>query len=478
MDSPAGSRSRARSSRYRRSRFGFRRLLGLVLLAVVVGGFGALAYRTAGFLSGVARVDNPLQVIEPAQGTIAWKLKHGQQVNVLLLGYGGVENDAPYLTDSMVVLSVDPASKRVAEVSIPRDLMVGIDAWPDHHLLPQKINVAFSVGVDDATWTKKRPEFTRQRDAGGKLAEQSVSTATGLQFDGYVAVDFKAFRDLVNALGGVDICLDTPLDDTQYPNYNNGYIRGGIHFPTGCQTVDGEKALELARSRHATQPEQASDFGRARRQQLLINAIRKKATSVNALAKAPQLMDALQKNFRTDLGLADLKAVYDWSGKLPDTAINRVSITDTDLVDGYFMRKGSCGDFYAYVLCAQDPSFKVMHSYFGNLFLDPDLLKEAAPVELDNASLTVNDLGPRVTSSVRQLGLKVSDPIRGRADPHSVVYDYSGGKYPLTAKWLADFFGATVVTPASGGPAPAGTASQGLVVVLGSDFARRWLGQA
>src|SRR5207253_10440056 len=64
---------------------------------------------------------------EPAQGTMAYKLKHGQQVNILLLGMGGEQNDAPYLTDSIMAVSIDPTSNRVMMASIPRDLVVHID---------------------------------------------------------------------------------------------------------------------------------------------------------------------------------------------------------------------------------------------------------------------------------------------------------------------------------------------------------------
>src|SRR5260370_30320865 len=89
----------------------------------------------------------------------------------------------------------------------------------------------------------------------------------------YIAIDFVAFRDMVDALGGVDVCLTTNLDDIYYPDYSNGYHP--IHFKAGCQHLTGEQALEIARSRHAEQPEQASDFGRARRQQDIMEAIKK-----------------------------------------------------------------------------------------------------------------------------------------------------------------------------------------------------------
>jgi len=474
-------RPRARRSQYRR---GFPRaaaLLGALLLLLVAGG-AVFGVRVASFLHSVANVGDPgalaQQEFDPQPGSIPYKLKHAEPVNLLLLGYGGAENEAPWLTDSMMVLSIESATHRVAVISLPRDLLVEIDAWPGHKTLTQKLNVAFEIGNDDASWPGKRPEFTRNKDAGGKLAMATVTAVTGLRLDGYAGVDFKAFRDVVDALGGVQVCLDTPLDDNQYPDYHNGYIPGGIHFSAGCQQVNGERALQLARSRHAKQPEQMSDFGRSRRQQLLMNAIRKKAVGANALAKAPALMDALQKNYRSNLGLADLKAVYEYTAKLPDGALNRVAITSADLVDEFYMRKGSCGDFYADVLCPQDPSFRTLQSFLSHVFIDRKVIGEAAPLVIANASVNTDDLGERVTMSLRQLGLKFSSPLRRRALDRSLIYDYSGGRYPLTAQWLSDYFGATVVPATTASPPPpTGAAGDGLVVVLGRDYALRWLGR-
>ena len=470
--------------RARKSQYGPRRRLraiaGILLLGAVAAGLLLGGFRLADFLRTVGNL-SPAAVgkqVDPPVGSIPYKLQHEQQVNILLLGYGGAENDAPYLTDTLMVVSIDPATHRMMEVSVPRDLMVHIDYGTGKSLF-NKINVAYSVGADDASYPGKKAEY-RGKTGGGKLAMATVSKVTGLQFDGFVAVDFKAFRDVVDALGGVQVCLDTPLDDNRYPNYHNGYVAGGIHYPAGCQNVNGEQALQIARSRHAVQPEQASDFGRARRQQLLVNSIRRKATSVNAVAKAPQLMDALQKNFVSSLDLADLNALYGFEGKLPDTAIGHFGITQDDLVQRFYLQRGGCGDIYADVLCPLDPSFGVMHAFFANLFIDPKVAAEKAPIRIDNASAGVEDLGPRVSNVLKPLGFLVENPQRRRTQAQSFVYDLSGGKYPRTAQWLATYFGATLVTPATATPgagAAAVPAGDGVVVVLGRDYALRWTGQ-
>jgi polyisoprenyl-teichoic acid--peptidoglycan teichoic acid transferase len=447
-----------------------------VLLAICILALGFAAYRASDLLQRVSGFTNPLQELQdtvaPPAGSVAWKLQHDQRVNLLLLGYGGAENDAPYLTDSMLVASIDPGQKRVMLVSVPRDLGVQIDAFKGQPPMVNKVNVAYSVGMQDSSYHGKKPQFTGGKDRGGLLAEQTVGSVTGLQFDGYLAVDFKAFRDLVDALGGVNVCLDEPLDDYQYPNYTDGYVGGGIHFKAGCQQVNGEQALELARSRHAVQADQASDFGRARRQQVLVNAIRKKATSVSAIGKAPQLMSALARDFSTNLSLTDIRALYDWGGKLPDSAIGRVAITNED-----FLTDTTCAGDLGYQLCPVDGSGKMLRAYLSNLFVDPAALSEKAPVQVDNGSVSLTDLGQRVGRTLQPLGLRVSPTQRVRPLQQTVIYDYSGGRYPKTVHWLESYFGATVQQVSSATPPTPNPPTGGLVVVLGHDYAERWVGQ-
>jgi len=478
QSSDARVRTRARRSQYT-PRPRWRAVLGLLLLGGVLAGLLVGGARLADFLQSVGNL-SPATVskqVDPPAGSIPYKLRHGQQVNILMLGYGGAENDAPYLTDTLMVVAIDSANHRLMQVSVPRDLMVNIDYGSGKSEF-QKINVAYEIGQDDSSWPGKRSEY-RGKQGGGRLAMATVSKVTGLQFDGFVAVDFKAFREVVNALGGVQACLDTPLDDMQYPDYHNGYIKGGIHFPAGCQNVNGEQALEIARSRKAVEPEQATDFGRARRQQMLLNAIRKKANAVNALERAPQLMDALQKNFVSSLDVSDINALYNFADKLPDSAIGHFGVTQDDLVQRFYMQRGSCADFYADVLCPLDPSFRTMHTFFDNLFVDTAVAAEKAPVRVDNASLGIEDLSQRVANVLKPLGFQVEPPLRRKAQAASYVYDLSGGKYPKTAQWLAAYFGATVVTPGAASPATGvAPTGDGVVVVLGRDYALRWSGQA
>jgi LCP family protein required for cell wall assembly len=455
-------------------------ILAALLVVVLVG--ATLTYKrlddfiaatTGHHLNPIGEV---VQALEPSPGTIAYKLKHGQRVNILLLGRGGYENDAPFLTDSVMAVTIDPASNRVMLLSIPRDLVVRMNLQdPASRTWANKINAAYEVPYTNVICCVAK-QYTG-RDGGGHAAEHEVGKITGLTFDKYIAVDFIAFRDMVNALGGVDICLTTALDDTSYPDYTGGYHP--IHFRAGCQHLNGEQALEIARSRHAVQAAQSSDFGRARRQQDIMEAIKKKTTSVNGFSKAPQLLSALQKNITTDMSITDMKAIYDWGKNLPNTSIIRVALTGPSPgTEGNFLDFGICGmGPYVSQLCPDDQSYGMIHRYLKYLFIDPTVLGEKAPVQFANGSTNFPGLESRVTNMFDPTGLQLADPVPHRAVSKTVILDYSGGQFPLTAKWLATYFGATIVPATRTSPAPArGQQTYGLVVVIGHDFAARFLG--
>src|ERR1700694_259963 len=456
-------------------------LVAVLLVGVLVG--ATLTYKriddfitttTGHHLNPIGEV---VQAVQPAQGTIAYKLEHGQQVSVLLLGMGGEQNDAPYLTDSIMTVTIDPASHRVMLASIPRDLVVQMNLQSNpSRIWTNKINAAYEVPYVSIICCVAGQY--QGPNGGGYAAEHEVGKVTGITFDKYIAVDFVAFRDMVNALGGVDICLSTNLDDYSYPNYSNGYMP--IHFKAGCQHLNGEQALEIARSRHAEQPQQASDFGRAKRQQDIMQAIKKKATTVNGFAKAPQLLTALQKNIHTDMTLSDMKAIYDWAKNLPDSSILRVAITaPSGAAEGNLLDYGDCGlGPYTSQLCPVDPTYNMIHKYLASLFVDQKTLGEKAPVQIVNGANNFPGLDSRVTTMLDPTGLQLADPVAHHASAQTLILDYSGGKFPLTTKWLQGYFGGRIVAATPSNPAPSpGQQTYGLVVVVGHDFALRFLGE-
>ncbi|HVD01627.1 MAG TPA: LCP family protein [Candidatus Dormibacteraeota bacterium] len=477
---------RPRRSRYRLSK----RFTGVAPVAIIaailllaVGG-ALFAARLSGLIAGVTgsgvslgTVTNGLGITEPPAGSIAYRLKHKDPtpINLLVLGYGGAENDAPYLTDTLMVLRLDPASNRVAMISVPRDLYLPIEAWPSSTGIAhtEKINAAFLIGTDNGGYpdaAQRSPRYTG-RDGGGHLAEDTVAKVTGLHFDGYAAVDFKAFRTVVDALGGVNVCLSSPLDDYNYPNYSDGYIPGGIHFKAGCQHVNGEQALEIARSRDAVELNQQSDFARAQRQQQIVAAIKKQMLTVNGFTKLPGLMSALSGNFKTDLTIDDLSAIYSWSKGVDESKALHYGLTNANL-----LTVGGCGPGYAgYILCPVDPSYQMVHAYIADTFPPPLVTSAKAPVQVAWGGYPA-DLGSSVSNLLTPYGFKLASPQNRVLVPQAtVIYDFSGGLYPQTQAFLAQFFKAQVVTVTASTPAPAAfTNNQGFVIDIGHDFGRRW----
>ena len=210
-----------------------------------------------------------------------------------------------------------------------------------------------------------------------------------------------------------------------------------------------------------------------------MQAIKKKATTVNGFAQAPQLLSALQKNINTDMSISDMKAIYDWGKNLPDSSIIRIALTAPSAsASGNLLDGGNCGMGAASQLCADDPTFRMIRKYVASIFIDPSTLAEKAPVQFANGSTNFAGLDGRVTTMLDPMGLQLNDPVSHKASSQTVILDYSGGKFPLTTRWLQGFFGGTVVAATPTSPVPArGQQTYGVVVVLGHDFALRWLGE-
>jgi LCP family protein required for cell wall assembly len=217
-----------------------------------------------------------------AVATAAALLPSGR-FNILVLGTDKRPEEAgePSRSDTLMVVSVDPAAKRVGVLGIPRDLQVLVPGYGW-----QKINAAYFLG-----------EAYRLPGGGPGLALPTVSQLLNVPIDYYVALNFAGFEKIIDAAGGVDIDVPAPIDDPAYPGPNYSYMH--IHFDAGFQHMDGAQALQYARTRHGD-----SDFARIGRQQQVIRALQNKLAAVNMLPRYPallnQLGDAVETNIPPD----------------------------------------------------------------------------------------------------------------------------------------------------------------------------------
>lgn len=247
------------------------------------------------------------------------------RTNVLLLGIGGGTHDGPDLTDTIIFASINWKANTVTLVSIPRDLWVP-DLMTDSGL--KKINEAYATGESN------------NQHKGLIYAKAAVQEVVGQPIHYAIRIDFQGFVDAINQIGGVDVQVAHTLDDYNYPISGKEDDTCGhtpeelqafnasesssltpdvdtftffpcrfkhLHFNPGLTHMDGETALEFARSRHAVGSE-GTDFARSARQQLIIEAVRSKLISSAFLnpGKLLGLYTIMKSSIDTDMTDTDL----------------------------------------------------------------------------------------------------------------------------------------------------------------------------
>ena len=239
----------------------------------------------------------------------AWDRKG--RVNILLLGIDERECEgSPWRTDTMIVVTVDPESKKAGLLSIPRDLWVDIPGFN-----PGRINTAHFLG-----------DAYDYPGGGPALAKKTVQRNLGVPIHYYVRINFDGFRRIVDALGGITVEVERAIRDDRYPDEHCGYM--SIYIPKGVQQMDGETALQYARSRHGS-----SDFDRARRQQRVLFAIRDQALSLDLLPKLPQLLRTMGDTVQTDLQAWEILSLAQIGAQIQPEDIESAVIDETMTVE-------------------------------------------------------------------------------------------------------------------------------------------------
>jgi len=326
--------------------------MSFLLAAFLIGGLlsGYLFYRTVRRvvahsqlpplprLGGVApapqtSAQSPKPLGSPAAGLSsqmapAPTLEHRQQrVNVLVMGIDKRKGEVgPWRTDTMILLTLDPQRRTAGIVSIPRDLYVTI---PDFGQGPIKsrINTAFFYG-----------DLRKYPGGGPALAKETIRRNFGIPVQYYVLIDFEGFRKMIDLIGGITINVPQEIIDTKFPDGNYGYIT--VHFQPGLQKMDGEKALQYARTRH-----NGTDFTRAKRQQQVIMAIRSRVLDKDLLTsmtpvKLLELLRTFGDTVRTDIPIDDALFLARIARDIPPESIHRLVI-DESMTENYVTEQGA-----------------------------------------------------------------------------------------------------------------------------------------
>ncbi len=232
-----------------------------------------------------------------------------QPFYMLLMGTdGSAERDESgdfgdsYRTDSIMLARIDPVNKKVTLVSLHRDTM--IDYGDEYGI--NKLNAAHVFG-------------------GPELSVKTVSKLAGVDISHYAEINFDGFREIVDALGGVEVDVPMTIDDED----------AGGHLDAGLQTLNGDQALILCRARHAYDEIGPGDEYRAANQRLVMAAIAKKLLSADVATMA-STVQTLSKYVTTDLGVTDIVGLaQNMQGLDPSTDIySAMEPTTSKYIDG------------------------------------------------------------------------------------------------------------------------------------------------
>ncbi len=235
----------------------------------------------------------------------------GERANILLLGIDRRPSEkCPCRTDTMIIASLDPKTLSASVVTIPRDLYVPIPGVGEG-----RINTASVYG-----------ELNKLPGGGPGLAKQTVEYNLGRRIHYYVLVDFTGFKKAIDTLDGIDITVPKTIDDPCYPTDDFKCLQ--LHIPAGKVHMNGEQALQYARTRH-----QDGDFDRSKRQVQVLMAVRDKALRLDILPKLPQLLQTMRGTVETDLAPQEILALAQIAAKVKTENIKMASIDDTMTIE-------------------------------------------------------------------------------------------------------------------------------------------------
>ena len=314
-----------------------RLIILLIVVLIAIAGFVAIK---AVIASGQVFKGNIFDVFQSKP----LKMDENGRTNVLVFGTSEDDpgHEAAYLTDSLMVISMDQNQKNAYLISIPRDLIVDYDmaCFAGYQ---GKINALYGCYSDEGDPAKEVD--------GANALKKKIGSVLGLDVQYYAHVNYTVVRDTVKALGSIDITIESKdprgiMDSNFDWKCKDGNARASratilkncppnghfIDYPNGKATLDAEHALYLAQARGANAPTyglERSNFDREINQQKIVKAVREKAVSVGTLSdvgKVTGLIDALGKNLRTDFATSEVRTLVDLGQKIPSDSIQSLSL--------------------------------------------------------------------------------------------------------------------------------------------------------
>ena len=363
------------------------------------------------------------------------------RTNVLLLGVGDDWHTASDLTDTIMIASLDPHTRSIVFLSIPRDLEL---ASEDGAALG-RINEVYAT---DKNEFKRKGKFS---ETGASLmalesTAARISALTEVPIHGVIKVNFSGFEETIDAVGGIDIDVPEALVDYQYP-LEEGVI-GILKIEAGLQHMDGKTALQYARSRHTT-----SDFDRADRQQQILKALLSKVKSLDVLADPSAIRSlqlSLSRNFESTLSPRELVGLAGIASGTDENRVVRMNLNFeggsdySDASAGGFVYPGphfASGAILLPVSLTDDPAdWSQIQSFASLLFGHREAYLEHAHIILEPHGTKKIDL-QRLKNELLRYGFDVSveepeDPFDTDIEDSHILTIWSGETVSVLSKLL------------------------------------------
>lgn len=384
------------------------------------------------------------------------------RVNILLAGNSADDSghNGAQLTDSIMVISVDTVHHTAFMLSIPRDMWVDIPG--DGY---QKINAAYVYGQNIHFHDSGYPS------GGMGLLEETVEQNFGIPIDYYGLVDYTAFKQAVDAVGGIDVTINSDDPRGLYDPSIDWTTHGPlVKLTNGRHHLSGEQALDLARARgdaYGSYGFDQSDFDRTTHQRAMLLALKDKAVSAGVLAnpvKLTNLFDAIGSNVKTDFKLSEVRRLYDLTKDINGNHIKSYSLNDADgvnLLKNYTTPDGQS----ALIPAAGIDDYSQIQIFIKRLTSNDPIVREEAKVVVLNGTQTYGLAGTQAKSlEAKNVDVVATGNAAGNQSVTTII-DNSHGHKPHTLQLLTALYGKhiTKTNPY------AGTYDADFIVVLGAD---------
>ncbi|NJC22411.1 LCP family protein required for cell wall assembly [Arthrobacter pigmenti] len=291
-------------------------VVALALVAVLVGGAGFAAVSVLRLKSNVET--QPLNLSTDGEEQLPVDLSR-DPVQILIIGSdtraGQAGTTEPVTeegkADVMMLMTMSGDRSNVTMVSFPRDLLVPLPACVDPETGETSEPMALGQLNDSLS------------NGGPGCTVAAINELTGLQIDHFMMADFNAVTELSEAVGGVEVCVNQPVDD-EY---------SGLQLPAGTSEVEGEQALAFLRTRHSFGS--GGDEGRIRAQQSFMASLARKIKEEGTLSNIPRLYsiaEAVTKNLTVDDGLAEIPELLKLAGRLQEVDLGNVAFVTVPVV--------------------------------------------------------------------------------------------------------------------------------------------------